>query len=149
MADAVNEERLKHKFNLKKNKPQVSVLSREEADVNSMVAMSYGGSAKQFRRNSVSSMIKGMADLKSNDNNSTRGRKKSLREYSLEQKLESYSALKRKYTGADCLMGKLAKEEAIKIQEQRKRINELKGEFASSNKRALAGDEDQYRNRPS
>ena len=54
-------------------------------------------------------MIKGMADLKSNDNSSARNitRKKNVRESNLEQKLVSYSALKRKYTGPDCLIGKI------------------------------------------
>ena len=41
-------------------------------------------------------------------------------------------------------MGKIAKEEAIKIQEQRKRINELKGEFAS-NKKMRLGSTDEMR----
>ena len=91
----------------------MSILSREEQDAQSVVALSYGGSVKPVRRNSGSSMIKGMADLRSNDNQSARNiRKKNVRESNLEQKLVSYSALKRKYTGADCLMGKIAKEEA-------------------------------------
>ena len=94
----------------------MSVLSREEQDANSMIAMSYGGSAKPVPRKS--SMIKGMADLQSNDTMSSRHyHKKNMKELSLEKKLVSYSALKRKYTGADCLMGKIAREEAIKIQE--------------------------------
>jgi len=60
------------------------------------------------RKNSVSSILKGMADLKSNDSASVQGRqKKSVNQRFTEQKLTSYSALKRKYTGSDCLMGKI------------------------------------------
>ena len=116
-------------------------------DVDIESKLSYGGSMQPLRRDSRSTLIKGPPGLGSFDSASvTRKKKVNLRQASIENKLETYSALKRKYTGPDCLIGQIAKKEAVKIQEQRKRIMELKEEFALKNKRAYGTESEKVSN---
>ena len=109
--------------------------------------ISYGGSMQPMRRESRSIMIKGAGGLGQSETASAQKKKKvNLRQASIENKLETYTALKRKYTGPDCLIGQIAKKEAMKIQEQRARINELKQEFAMKNKRAYGTESEKLSN---
>ena len=81
--------------------------------------ISYGGSMQsmqQMRRESRSILVKGAGGLIQPESATAQKKKKvNLRQASIENKLETYTALKRKYTGPDCLIGQIAKKEAMKI----------------------------------
>ena len=104
VADAERQAQINSKFNLSTKKAVENVLTAGDIELESKV--SYGCSVQPLRRDSRSTLVKGAVGLGSFETTTAQRKKKiNLRQASIENKLETYSALKRKYTGPDCLIG--------------------------------------------